>query len=111
MFLSLTHLHFIFFPSTPVLWTVVATRAGVPPPPPLPVWWGGSVCPLAPPSSPLFPLLFRELVLRGVEIHRPGHIFYLFNYVAQQNLIVNKKSVIYFSNSMPLGSYFTLLYA
>lgn len=34
----------------------------------------------------------------------PGHIFYLFNYVSQQNLIVNKDKncVIYFSNSLHL---------
>lgn len=56
---------------------------------------GGSVLPFPLPSPPLFSLLFRELVLRGVEIHRPGHVFYLFNYVAQQNLIVNKNEICY----------------
>lgn len=46
----------------------------------------------------------RELVLMEVEVRRPGHIFYLFNYVSQQNLIVNKDKncVIYFSNSLHL---------
>lgn len=64
------------------------------------------------PSPRLPHLLSRGLALRGVEVHRPGHIFYLFNYVAQQNLIVNKRrNLLYtFQNSMPLGGYFIPLH-
>lgn len=65
------------FPSKLVLWTVMGVRAaergGA-----LSLCWGGSVLPLEPlPLSPVFSSLFRELALRGVEIHRPAHIFYL----------------------------------
>lgn len=49
--------------------------------------------PPAPPSSSHE--VFRGRKLKGVEIHRPGHVFYLFNCVAQQNLIVNKKEMLY----------------
>lgn len=36
----------------------------------------------------------REFVALEVEIRWPGHIFYLFNYVSQQNLIVNKEEIL-----------------
>lgn len=96
IFLSLSNLHFIcFLPyllSEQMLVWVLEPGEG----------WGmrgvfpptGQEFPFLFPTF-IFPFLFRELELRGVEIHRPGHIFYLFNWVAQQNLIVNKKEICY----------------
>lgn len=53
-----------------------------------------SVLPLSPALLPPFPACCSKSS-RGGGIHRPGRIFYLFNYVAQQNLIVNKKEICY----------------
>lgn len=64
-------------------------------------------------SSPACPArnspvaLLPEFVALEVEIRWPGHIFYLFNYVSQQNLIVNKEEILlYFSNSLHLDCLF-----
>lgn len=83
-------LHFIFFASTLVLWTV---GTGVLEP--------GKRAALLSCLQLTCWLAARKLVLMEVEICWPGHIFYLFNYVSQQNLIVNKEKILLYTFQTP----------